>query len=639
MAQEVEVKINVNTDKAIQSVDGLSSSMSKVGKQTKDVQKDTIDYGNTLKQHAQQNQSVQKAQQDLSNATGGLSDVMIKSASSIKVVNGGFAGMKTAIIETGIGALVILVGYLVESLAKMITKEEESKKAVEATTRALDEQADSFDELTDKNKFYNDMSMKLAKANGASKDELRKTNQAYLESERKRIQEELNLLEAENFAILKNDNLNEEDRKKALEKVDANMQKLMSLKTKNVRDIQSADTDSRVEDLEAEKEAQQKKRDATDRANQKSIADAKAQRNALKNLEIKYAEDIQNLQDDTEQKKLDRQKERALKELDAIKLSNKEKANAIAEINQDFALKQEALEKSQADKILALQTKLEDDKKNLLAVTEEQKLSLSQERARAQLEKDLLNITTSETQKELARQNLQATFDLQNADLKAKKDQADKDEKVNMIALQLEDDTLSFEEKKALIQEREDILLSNTKLTESQRLKIHKDAVEAEKKIDEAKAKGKVDMMNAVNQSLQIGAKIAGENTEAGKALSIASALINTYQGITAGVKLGYPQAIPAVAMAAFTGFQAVKNILAVKVPNGGGGGGGAGDAMTPPSMSGPSINVVGASQTNAIAETVAQQSQAPIKAYVVGNEVTTQQGLDRNIVNSATLG
>jgi hypothetical protein len=46
------------------------------------------------------------------------------------------------------------------------------------------------------------------------------------------------------------------------------------------------------------------------------------------------------------------------------------------------------------------------------------------------------------------------------------------------------------------------------------------------------------------------------------KALSVASALINTYQGISAGVKLGYPAAIPAVAAAAATGFAAVKNIL-----------------------------------------------------------------------------
>jgi len=79
------------------------------------------------------------------------------------------------------------------------------------------------------------------------------------------------------------------------------------------------------------------------------------------------------------------------------------------------------------------------------------------------------------------------------------------------------------------------------------------------------------------------------------------------------------------------------------------GSGGGAGGASTPsasgaggvsvPASAQPSINVVGASKTNQIAETIAQQGQQPIKAYVVANDVTTQQGLDRNIVSSASIG
>jgi len=61
--------------------------------------------------------------------------------------------------------------------------------------------------------------------------------------------------------------------------------------------------------------------------------------------------------------------------------------------------------------------------------------------------------------------------------------------------------------------------------------------------------------------------------------------------------------------------------------------------AMSTPTTLQPSINVVGASKTNQIAETISMQGQQPIKAYVVANDVTTQQGLDRNIVKSATIG
>jgi len=68
------------------------------------------------------------------------------------------------------------------------------------------------------------------------------------------------------------------------------------------------------------------------------------------------------------------------------------------------------------------------------------------------------------------------------------------------------------------------------------------------------------------------------------------------------------------------------------------GGSGGGGSISTPATVA-PNVNVVGASRTNAIAETIAQQGQQPIKAYVVANDVTTQQGLNRSIVTSASIG
>ena len=61
-----------------------------------------------------------------------------------------------------------------------------------------------------------------------------------------------------------------------------------------------------------------------------------------------------------------------------------------------------------------------------------------------------------------------------------------------------------------------------------------------------------------------------------------------------------------------------------------GGGGGGA------PS-SAPQFNVVGNAGINQIASTM-NKEQVPVQAYVVGNKVTTQQALDRNIVDNASL-
>lgn len=50
-----------------------------------------------------------------------------------------------------------------------------------------------------------------------------------------------------------------------------------------------------------------------------------------------------------------------------------------------------------------------------------------------------------------------------------------------------------------------------------------------------------------------------------------------------------------------------------------------------------PQFNVVGTSGQNQIAQSLG--NQAPVKAYVVSNDVTSAQSLDRNIVKTATLG
>ncbi|RIV50897.1 hypothetical protein D2V93_08480 [Flagellimonas taeanensis] len=55
---------------------------------------------------------------------------------------------------------------------------------------------------------------------------------------------------------------------------------------------------------------------------------------------------------------------------------------------------------------------------------------------------------------------------------------------------------------------------------------------------------------------------LLGKESAAGKAVALAQSLINTYQGITAGLAAPWPMSIPAVATAAATGFKAVKDII-----------------------------------------------------------------------------
>jgi hypothetical protein len=62
--------------------------------------------------------------------------------------------------------------------------------------------------------------------------------------------------------------------------------------------------------------------------------------------------------------------------------------------------------------------------------------------------------------------------------------------------------------------------------------------------------------------------------------------------------------------------------------------------AQTPGGGAGaePQFNVIGATGQNQLAAAIAATQQQPVKAYVVSNDVTTAQSLDRNIVAEASL-
>ena len=134
---------------------------------------------------------------------------------------------------------------------------------------------------------------------------------------------------------------------------------------------------------------------------------------------------------------------------------------------------------------------------------------------------------------------------------------------------------------------------------------------------------------------------VLGETSAAGKAVAVATSLINTYQGITAelatktATPFEFALKVANIASVTAIGFKSVKDILATKLPSfasdKGGGSGGA-------SASAPSFNVVGQSGVNQLAQSLGQDQQ-PIQAFVVGSQVTTQQQLDNNIVETATLG
>lgn len=168
------------------------------------------------------------------------------------------------------------------------------------------------------------------------------------------------------------------------------------------------------------------------------------------------------------------------------------------------------------------------------------------------------------------------------------------------------------------------------------------------KELDDLKKQRNEAALNQASSTFAAASELLGKQTAAGKAAAIAEATINTYKAATSaysslsGIPIVGP-ALGAVAagVAIAAGIANVKKILAVKTPGGGGsaGAGISGGGATVAPGTAPNVSFVSSSE-NQIANTINrnQTNQAPIKAYVVSSDMTTQQQLDRNLVSKTSV-
>ena len=148
--------------------------------------------------------------------------------------------------------------------------------------------------------------------------------------------------------------------------------------------------------------------------------------------------------------------------------------------------------------------------------------------------------------------------------------------------------------------------------------------------------------------------QLAGENAAAGKAISAAEAIINTYTGATKALAQGGIFGAVAAAGVVASGIASVRQIYATDIPStstssvsvGGrqvGGGGGAtysSPTANIPRPQGLNANIgfdtSGANLGNQIAQSLQGQ---PMRAYVVNQDIQSTQKLDRKIEETATFG
>jgi hypothetical protein len=554
-------------------------------------------------------------------------------------------------------------------LGEFFSAEKRSEQAVESMNKTLERQTELYDEQTGALEQSIKVRKLQAEIEGASAKELLEIDRKALK-ERQALNEQFIATQLANMDKLRNDsNISQEDYQKQQDKLNDNLNKGLAKRLELQRGGTIAELESQKKQHE---DSDRLKEDANNKANalaEKAKADLLQQKQALKSLEQKYQDDIENMQDTTAQKKLDRQKERALEELDKIKLSETAKLEAIRLINEDFKLKQEALDKAQDDKLLSMANKFAKDKEDLLAKTDEDKLNLKIKRDTEALEIELATMVGDDAKKNELRRQLDDNNDILVKELAQKRLDEKNALKQEQLIKDSEDEKLTFEARLLALQEQDRLIDENTALTAEQRIEAHKKNKDATDKINKDEVASEKAKQEAKKQLAMLGVDILKTATgllfgEGKKAQDIQKALTLTQIGIdtasafsklmagseAAAVATGPAYPVSKPIFYATGVLQILGNIAKAKQAlssadsgggsvsaSGGGGGAVSAGAITPPPA--PTFNVVGPSGANQIAQSIAGQDQQPLKAYVVGGDVTTQQSLNRNIVSNASIG
>jgi len=504
---------------------------------------------------------------------------------AVKGLSKSFKGMKTALIATGIGAFVVALGLVVtywDDIVDFITGASEEQQK-------LNDKADRTVELLDQSLGILEQQISIAKLRGESAKDLVKE-----------LRKEL---------LLQQEILNKEieRRTEQLEQQKLDDSKLTFMENLNVGFNMVFNTQKGINNLikfqNDESEEQKKKQNEITKLKSKSLS-----------IDQKLAR-LDKEETDNKKKKLD-----DIKKIQDAEFSEFEK----------FLMDKEKLEDAYFQSKLDKETQEEN-------IVRDKYFNLIQ-----QAKKYGEDTTALEEARE-------AELDAVNEKFKKERDEKrleDQEALIEKLAIDKENEELNFKEQRAIIDEREKVLLADTTLSEQQRTQVAKGFADARVNITNLENEQKEQAIASYANSLGKISGLIGAETQAGKLAASAAALIATYLNAAKARESQLAIATPdapfraAIAMAAeiAAGLANVKAINSVKVPNASGGSP-ANALVAPPAVNTPAFNVVGQSDTNQLTEAITGQTQEPVRAFVVSNDVTTAQSLDRNIVQGATIG
>lgn len=599
-----------------------------------------------------------------------INNALAKSFTAIGIAEGtaatGARAFAAALTATGVGAIVVAIGFAVDALITLtkelyanVSGQKELEAATKATNAAIERQATLFDLDAKDAERRRKVTIAQMKAQGKSEKEIRdfQIKESYKDYEAA-YKAEQDLAKIVNDAQGKGD---EESFKNAQKAFDAAQQKRK---------------DAYASYLETGYNAR-----AADNADQKASeqkATQTAQQNAQKREQIRKQE-MDAL--------VAGQKQAFL-----TTLSEREKEEF--EVNEKYA------------NLLFLATKYGEDTSTLRAAQEKELKTIGEKFRKEDYESALKDLelrnaqgllTEEQYQKELYDTAIKYNQNTQDALIKYEAFKTEQRKKGLVEAreiqfLQLQDeldaldrandavvgdfqaDILRLEQKKLLLQQQRDVELSNTELTNKERLDIIKKYADAEIEIgkeitanqraeQEARLALQTQLLGAVASSFGALSQLFEQGTAASKIAALAEIAIGTGTGFINALDIAQKSAKATGPAAAFafpifyaTQIAAVlaaaaraKSILSTAKSGGSSGGGSvsapsAGPAPTfsaPRGIGAPQIQgaTAAVSAESQIVATLGRMNEKPIVAQVVSTAVSSQAALDRRTNTAATFG
>ena len=482
----------------------------------------------------------------------------------------------------------------------------EFKKAADAT-KQLQIVEDAFNKLSvSRAKVNRDLAAakELLTDETATYEEKKKALDAIRKSEGEQTKQELDNARSK-YNALKDLNALSDTSREDLKKEQDALADLYRLQEQSARDKRTIAKEEKR--LESEKAPKQKEA----AANAKRIADER--KREQKEL---YDNEKQLLQESLKEEGLNFEQRRKLIS-ENLKLTAEDRKKFNDEINKE---EQKSI-KEHNDKIDALNKRYDEERENRLADTAVKKAELDYQRKVAEIE----GIAQTELEKQTLIEKL------------------DQEHRVRLgLAIKMDEDKRTLDEEVASAK-RMETARKEKEYKENEYRSAYDNlqnilSVGGKKLQKVSKALAIADVVRTASKSVsETVSSIGSANAKAVAASPLTGGMpfvaINTIKG---ALQIGSTLASSAKAIQAIKADS--KSVSGSSVASATGGGGGSAPTV-PTAPQPPAFNVVGQGGTNQLAQVIGEQTQQPIQAYVVANDVTSAQSLQRNIQSEAGIG